>query len=86
MLQVAGNYPDQRILHVLYHFDRLRRCDEVLRWLIANRFTGKQLLDWMDAEHGSSMLKTASHVIARVNKEGIRPIVAQRDYLLAVPS
>lgn len=69
---------------ILYHFDRYRRCDDMLKWLIANHLTGREFVAWMDFHFGRSILRAAGHILMRIGKESQpQAVKVGRDYLVA---
>jgi hypothetical protein len=71
------------LMHLLWHFDNLRRCDDVLQWLIAHGYTGKNLWLWMRSEHEGSILKTCAFVLQKLEKEKApRPLIIGSDYFI----
>lgn len=64
---------------LLYQVANLTQADDVLRWLIQNRITGKRFLHWVKFEHGS-LLKAMAHAVNTVNRETMmRPLFAGKD-------
>lgn len=82
MLMVMDGHPSVPAL--LYHLDRFRRCDDMLRWLIRNQLTGAKFLEWVRHEHGGSILKAGAFVLQRLARDHSMPrIIGGRDYLLS---
>lgn len=80
MLKIADG--NMSTLPILYHADRLRRCDEVLQYLLKNKLTGNQLLSYFQ-EQNSSILNLLSDILRRVDKERQKQkILAGKDYLV----
>jgi hypothetical protein len=66
-----------------FHLNAMVRCDEILRWLIKNRITGKHFLDWVRFHHNYSILKAAAFVMKEIDRNAeLRPIIGGKDYLL----
>jgi hypothetical protein len=55
-------------LHILAFLDSLERCDDVLRWLIANRMTGKALCEFLHVQFGNKMLAMTKFILKRIDK------------------
>jgi hypothetical protein len=69
-------------LIVAEHFARLTRCDEVLRFFIVQRLTGKAFHTFWEKEQGGSILEAAKFAIKKINKDLAKaPIIAGRDFL-----
>ena len=80
MLRVVDGH--QSVLPLVYHADRLTRCDEVLVWLIKNNITGFRFISFFQ-EKDFSILQTFSDVLRRINKEKqCSPIIAGKDYIV----
>lgn len=72
---------DHRIPPLMYNFDRLVRCDELLKWLVNNNLTGVNFLGFL-LENSNSFLQTAAEITRRVDKDKIcKPIFAGRDFI-----
>jgi len=78
-LKLSDGVPE--VLPLLYHIDRLRRKDEVLKWLISNQITGKKLLEFFQ-NCGSSSLQLCSIVLSKVKKQSVEKVYAGKDYLV----
>ena len=71
---------DPMLAPVMWHFDKLIRCDEVLRWCVSNGLVGKRFMSFYE-EHGCSILRSASYILKRINAETISgKVMAGRDY------
>lgn len=78
MLKILDGQPELPTL--LWHFDKLSRCDEVLDWLIKNRVTGKRLVEFYET-YNCSILSCASDILKRINAETVAgKIIAGKDY------
>lgn len=78
MLMIADG--DMRVLPILYHADRLTRCDEVLAYLVSNRIFGIKLLNYFQ-DHNNSILNLLSDILRRVDKASEKQkILAGKDY------
>ncbi len=81
MLIVMDDHPAAPPL--LYHVDRFRRCDEILRWLINNYLIGRKFVEWVRHEHGNSILRAGAHVLMKIDRDRvIKPVIGGRDYIL----
>lgn len=56
------------------------RCDEMYMWLIANRLTGTELLQFF-AQHDCSHLRIAQELLSRLDKWHKNEIIMGRDIL-----
>ena len=66
---------------LMWHLDRLTRCDQVLMWLIKNKITGQKLNEYWLKEHRGSILGMCKEIIRRICKDNeLRPILVGRDY------
>lgn len=82
MLLIAEHHPAAP--PYLYHLDRFRRCDEILRWLLKNKLTGMRFVQWVRNDHAGSILKAGADVLRRLDREaGPRAIIGGKDYLLS---
>jgi tRNA A37 threonylcarbamoyladenosine biosynthesis protein TsaE len=95
--QYISPYPmseERRILHLmvmdgdasaaplLYHLDKYRRADELLKWLIRNGLTGRRFVEWVKCEHGNSVLKAGAYLLMKIEHEKkTRPVLIGDDYL-----
>lgn len=68
------------LVNLLWQLDRLRRCDDILKFLIENRLTGNNLHEGI-VQNRWTPLGLAQAVIKRIDKDKIiRPILAHKDY------
>lgn len=68
----------------LYHLDRFKRCDEILRWLIRNKITGERFIGWVRGEYEGSILRAGAAALQAIDREsGPRKIIGGKDYLLS---
>lgn len=56
----------REILPYLHHFDHYAQCDEILKWLVSARLTGKEFLDWSVGTFGTSLMGPAKFIISRI--------------------
>ena len=67
-------------LPILYHFDKLSRCNDVLNYLLRNRITGDKFIT-LFKECNNSILTMASEILKRINKDLQRKeIIGGKDY------
>lgn len=79
MLRIGDGVPDT--LPLLYHLDRLTRCDEVLAFMLREKITGQKFAGKVKNEHGGSILEFVKWAIQKINRDlEKRPIVAGKDY------
>ena len=70
----------QTTFPMLYQFDRLTRCDEVLDYCFRNRITGHNLMALLN-EQGKSVLNVISELLRRINKERRKSeVIVGKDY------
>ena len=78
MLAILDDSPE--LPTILWHFDKLTRCDEVLDWCLRNKVTGKKLVAFYQ-EKGCSILALACDILRRINAETVSgKIIAGKDY------
>ena len=67
--------------NIMWHFDRLTRCDAALEWCIKNKITGVKFVEFYQ-ENGCSILRTAANILERINAETVKgKILAGKDYV-----
>ena len=71
----------EEILSYLYHLNSFVRCDDILKWLIDNKLTGKEFLSWAKFHFGVSILELASFVLAQIDKHRKPGIFFGKDVL-----
>lgn len=70
------------LLPLMFHFQKMRRCDRMLSWLVKNELTGRKLVGWIKHEQEGSFLKTLAFVQSKVNGDlGIKPVLVGEHYL-----
>lgn len=71
---------EHQVTVYLHHLDGYLRCDEMLAWLVRNRLTGKEFLNWAKFHFGASILDMPRYILKRLEKtEGPRPIFLGKD-------
>lgn len=81
MLLVADGDPG--IPRVLYYLDRLKRCDEILLFLVSQKLVGKKLAESIKAEHDNSILNLAKWALLKIDRAlEVRPIIAGKDFIV----
>lgn len=81
MLKVLDGFPNGNAIVALSIFDRYRRCDEALQWLIKNKLTGRRFCEFMQYEHGWKALFALKDIMRRVyNESEERPIIGGKDF------
>lgn len=82
MLLVAEEHPAAP--PYLWHLDRFRRCDQILRWLLQNKLTGMRFIQWVRNDHEGSILQAGGYVLQKLdNERGLRKVIGGVDYLLS---
>lgn len=66
MHQVMDHQP--AILPTLHFLDRFVRCDEMLQWLVDNKITGKEFLNFVHFKFPESQLSMAKFILKRIKK------------------
>lgn len=80
MLRVADG--DQRSFVYLFHLNSMRRCEDILEWLIHHRYTGRSFVDYVAVAHEGSVLSMARTVVMWLEKnEELRPILIGQDFV-----
>lgn len=77
LMKVMDGNPN--CLPILYHLDQYLRCDQMLSWLIQNRFMGDEFLFWFKWECDSSLLSMGKFLLARIEKNEKTQILYGRD-------
>lgn len=73
---------EPKLLPTLHQLDHYVRCDDMLRWLIQNRLTGKNLLSWMNLYFPKSILNMPEFILFKIKKDlEQKPVVYGKDYL-----
>lgn len=70
----AENIP---IVHQLSHY---RSVDGICQWLIKHGYTGKVLVPWLRGQFCNSTLMMVKWIVAKHNKEKMKPILLGRDW------
>jgi hypothetical protein len=66
IFKVADGYDPT--LPVLHFLDSMVRCDDILRWLIAHRFTGKNMCQFLHQTFGNKMLDMSKFILQQIDK------------------
>ena len=82
ILRVLDDFPDNNLLHFVYHIDHYQYSEQILKWLIANHLTGRKLKIWKESQWSNSMMEPVRFIIAQINKEKVAEcsILYGRDY------
>ncbi len=73
---------DARLGAILFAWNDFARCDEILKWLIVNRITGKNLHAWLQQTFANSILKPVEFIVAKIDREpNYKPFIVGRDFL-----
>lgn len=78
MFRILEDEP--KVLPDLYFLDSFIRCEEILRWLIANRLTGKDFLEWRNYLFGNSQLEMVQFILSKLDKSEKQPIFYGKDF------
>lgn len=66
---------------LLWHFNQMTRCDEILSWLLKNNITGFELMGFMRFGCGNGILNTAKEILRRIDRDKeASAILVGRDY------
>lgn len=69
--------------YALHMCSQFYRCNDMIVWLIRNRLTGKNLLEWIRFEHGGSNFQMAKYVLTKVKREKLlQPVIAGQDFII----
>ncbi len=71
----------QETLPYLFFIDSCVRADEILKWLIANRLTGKNFLSWTHYLFGNSQLEMVQFILSKLDKTDKQPIFYGKDFI-----
>jgi hypothetical protein len=70
MFKVMDNYAvDHFVTHTMYQLDKLKRCDEVLAWLVRYKKTGSEFKDFIIHEFKGSWFQMAKWVLSRIDRD-----------------
>lgn len=78
IFDLAGG--DFRTLPLIHSLEKLKRRDQVYRWLISNGIKGEKLFTFFQ-ERGFSWNRVAKEVISRLDKMDKKPLIVGRDVL-----
>lgn len=70
----------KELLPAMWHMDRWVRADEMVDWLIRRGFTGDAFNELFMHQFNGSFLELGRFVLAQVEREKPKPIIAGRDY------
>jgi len=74
-----GNVQLVPIMHQLSHYTSI---NGILTWLIRNRITGYNLVDWLKINHNNSLMGMVKFIIKHHNKDlEERAIILGRDWV-----
>ena len=68
------------LLPFLYQVDRLKRCDDILDYLLRNNLTGKRLLAYYQ-EQNRSFLHLMADILRRVDKLKSKQKLFRKDFI-----
>lgn len=67
------------IIHQLTHY---RCCDSFLKWLVINKITGRNLVEWLKIQHENSVMSMVQFIIMKQNKERSKiPLILNKDWV-----
>lgn len=79
ILRVADGNPET--LPILYHFDRFRYAEKILKFFIQNNITGQNFIDVYQNQFKLSWLSMGKWAVMRINKEKTtKAIIGGKDY------
>lgn len=71
------------LTYVMYLWNQLAWCDQLLFWCIANRYTGKNLCELIRKKFQLMPMATAKWIKQQIDKESApRPILVGKDFLI----
>jgi hypothetical protein len=76
ILQLIGD--DTRNFPLVYPLERLMKREEIYRWLIRNRITGKKFYDFCH-EKAFSWNRVAKAVLSKIEKEKVTTLYVGKD-------
>lgn len=70
------------LLPVMHYLTAFKRCDFILEWLIRNRMTGKNLMQWIGIRWANSLLSMVKYILMKLDHETeMKPIYLGGEYL-----
>lgn len=60
---------DLRVMPIAHGLTEFVHFKKIAKWLVKNKLTGKELLDWYSFRFKNRRLQMASYIIMKVNKE-----------------
>jgi len=70
------------LLPIMHQLTRYVDCDRFLNWLINNRLTGRDLLEWINTHHNKSVLGMVQFIIKHSEKNNeVKPIILNKDWI-----
>lgn len=67
---------DMRVVQIVYQIDQFKYCDVILKWLVDNHMTGRNLMAWLNDHHDRSVLSLVTEIVRRVEKNAKRALLA----------
>lgn len=69
------------LINIMYQWEHLVRCDDILKWLLANNLRGKKLYETIKTDFAFSSLKTAQYILQKIDKNlEQKPVIYGVDY------
>lgn len=73
---------DGEAVPILYQMQPLTRLKDILRWLIQNKITGHNFVEWYRVTHDKSTLSIASWALKFIRKDlDPQPLYLDKDWL-----
>lgn len=74
---------DPRVVDIMFQFDRFKHCESMLRWLVANKITGKTFFEVYLNQFKASWLTMGKWIVMKINKDSeLKPLIGGRDFHL----
>ena len=67
-------------VELAHRLTRYRDCNGICKWIIRHGYAGENLMPWLRGQFSSSLLAMVRWVIAKNNKENIKPILLGKDW------
>ncbi len=70
------------LVPIMHQLDRYTHCDKFLTWLIRNKITGQNLVEWLKIYHNNSIMNMVKFIIKTVEKSKDLPaIIYNKDWV-----
>ncbi len=69
MMRVMDNHYDLLLPKYMYFFDKMVRCDDILRWLIKARWTRKEFMEAIEHHFKHSPFQMGKYILSEIDRE-----------------